>query len=66
MIKIAKGTINIEGSNNELTLEIAVLLSALCMVLEDDNELVESVIKSDIDFVLDFANTVHKKAKEIL
>lgn len=66
MINIANGKIHIEGTNNELTIEIAVLLTALSMALEEDNELAESVIKADIDFVLDFTKTVHKKAKEIL
>lgn len=66
MINVANGKIHIEGTNNELTIEIAVLLTALNMALEEDNKFAESVIKTDLDFVINFAKTVNKKAKEIL
>lgn len=66
MIKITKGRIHIEGTNDELTVEIAVLISALTMVLEEDEELAECVITSNTECLLDFVQTINKKAKEIL
>ena len=66
MIELGKGRIHIEGTKDELTVEIAVLLTALSAVLEEDNELAESIVKADLNCVLDFARTVHEKAKEIL